>query len=185
MGLGGKKSLIPGSASTSFLTGLLKSTAISAAPGVLVKVESPKSHSTSDVDAFLKEEKTAFRKAALEPKLLILGTSDSGKSTLVKQMKILHGGGFGEHEKEMCKKKIVDGIFNAILRLLSMIDEFELRHLSEKHKEVIQFATEWRENSNHLAITPEIIQKCIGAWSDSHVQHAYEHKAHHLPDTTS
>jgi polynucleotide 5'-kinase involved in rRNA processing len=45
-----------------------------------------------DIEKYLKEEKKEYEKSLSEPKLLILGSSDSGKSTLLKQLKILHGG---------------------------------------------------------------------------------------------
>jgi polynucleotide 5'-kinase involved in rRNA processing len=45
-----------------------------------------------DIEKYLREERKEFEKSLTEPKLLILGSSDSGKSTLLKQIKILHGG---------------------------------------------------------------------------------------------
>ena len=36
----------------------------------------------------------------MECKVLMLGASDAGKSTLIKQMKIMYGGGFSRREKE-------------------------------------------------------------------------------------
>ncbi|KAJ3313419.1 Guanine nucleotide-binding protein G(t) subunit alpha-3 [Boothiomyces sp. JEL0838] len=46
----------------------------------------------------------------MQPKLLILGSSDSGKSTLLKQMKIMHGNGFTDEEKKQAAQGIRDNI---------------------------------------------------------------------------
>jgi hypothetical protein len=51
-----------------------------------------------EVEAFLKKERERLELRAKDIQILILGTSDSGKSTLVKQLKILHGGGFSKEE---------------------------------------------------------------------------------------
>ena len=57
-------------------------------------------HQHQEVEKYLKNEKKIYEEYLAEPKLLILGSSDCGKSTLLKQMKILHGKGFNNGEKE-------------------------------------------------------------------------------------
>ena len=83
------------------------------------------------IEEYLKNEKKNFEEYKKEPKLLLLGASDSGKSTLLKQLKIIHGGGFSERERISGKKKIVSNILLAAIRLISMIDNFEDREISQ------------------------------------------------------
>jgi polynucleotide 5'-kinase involved in rRNA processing len=64
-----------------------------------------KQHS-KQIDQYLKNEKLKFERLQHEPKLLILGSSDSGKSTLLKQLKILYGNGFTKQEVEEAKNLI-------------------------------------------------------------------------------
>ncbi|KAJ3334616.1 hypothetical protein HDU91_002638, partial [Kappamyces sp. JEL0680] len=52
----------------------------------------------ADIELFLKKERDIWELQNAEPRILILGTSDSGKSTLIKQLKILHGNGFTKDE---------------------------------------------------------------------------------------
>lgn len=51
-------------------------------------------------------------------KLLLLGPGDSGKTTLLKQMKILHGNGFSDEERQDNLKKIRQNIIDNIQALI-------------------------------------------------------------------
>lgn len=56
-------------------------------------------------------------------RLLLLGAGESGKSTIVKQMRILHVDGFSEREKkqkiEDIKKNIRDAIIVSLWQLIN------------------------------------------------------------------
>ncbi|KAJ3311410.1 Guanine nucleotide-binding protein G(o) subunit alpha [Boothiomyces sp. JEL0838] len=78
---------------------------------------------TERIEAFLKEEKKKYLALSAEPKLLILGTSDSGKSTLLKQLKILHGKGFTEEERSSAKLEIKKAVLSACNALLNECDD--------------------------------------------------------------
>jgi hypothetical protein len=74
-----------------------------------------------EVDSYLKEEKKRYATLKAEPKLLILGSSDSGKSTLLKQLKILHGGGFSEEDKRNAIIHVRENLLSACACFLSEI----------------------------------------------------------------
>ena len=79
------------------------------------------------IDKELHEHKKNYRQTH---RLLLLGAGESGKSTLVKQMKIIHLSGFNQDEK---KAKILDikknmrdgmvsiltGLYTAVLRVVA------------------------------------------------------------------
>jgi predicted AAA+ superfamily ATPase len=77
---------------------------------------------SKEIEKYLEYERKEFEKYKAEPKVLILGSSDSGKSTLLKQLKILHGDGFSEQEKELSRRGIIGNIINAIGTLLSICE---------------------------------------------------------------
>ena len=74
-----------------------------------------------EIDVYLKEERTQYELLQKEPKLLILGSSDSGKSTLLKQLQIIHGGGFSDEQKALAIIHIRQNIFSGCTSLLSQI----------------------------------------------------------------
>ncbi len=88
----------------------------------LSKTNNHLAKSPKEIEAYLQEEKKEYLKYKKEPKLLLLGSSDSGKSTLLKQLKILHGGGFTQKEKDVARRRVVTGVFLAINKLASMAD---------------------------------------------------------------
>jgi RecA-family ATPase len=85
---------------------------------------------SKEIDAYLAGEKKRYEKFMQEPKVLILGSSDSGKSTLLKQLKIMHGGGFSEEEKLFSKKAIVSNIVHAMATLVKMCEVKSIQEVS-------------------------------------------------------
>ena len=76
------------------------------------------------IDRQLKKD---YAKNAKIAKLLLLGAGESGKSTIVKQMKLLYpvnnrdSAGFSEDEKEETKFAIYSNILDSILALLNAV----------------------------------------------------------------
>ncbi|KAF9650225.1 G-protein alpha subunit [Thelephora ganbajun] len=56
----------------------------------------PASQRSADIDRIIEEDSKKFKK---ECKILLLGSGESGKSTVVKQMKIIHQDGFSVEER--------------------------------------------------------------------------------------
>ena len=59
-------------------------------------------------------------------KILLLGTGESGKSTLFKQMKILHLSGFSDEEKSAYKPLILDNTLDSILSLCQIVVDLDI-----------------------------------------------------------
>jgi energy-coupling factor transporter ATP-binding protein EcfA2 len=81
----------------------------------------------------LQEEKRNYELYQTEPKLLILGTSDSGKSTLLKQLQILHGNGFSDEIRRDSKKLILSNILQCCNTLMSHSTE-EVRQVNFRNE---------------------------------------------------
>ena len=54
----------------------------------------------------------------MEHRILLLGCGEAGKSTFIKQMRIIHSGGFTEKEKLEIKMCIANNILSAVQTLL-------------------------------------------------------------------
>uniref|UniRef100_A0A183AWG7 Guanine nucleotide binding protein (G protein), alpha 15 (Gq class) n=1 Tax=Echinostoma caproni TaxID=27848 RepID=A0A183AWG7_9TREM len=68
-----------------------------------------------EIERDLKKEKDKLRRRQM---ILLLGTGESGKSTFLKQMKIINGKRFSVKEMEQLKDIIYDNIYKGVLFLL-------------------------------------------------------------------
>ena len=76
--------------------------------------ESPKDKH-KQVEAYLREEKRKFLQKQNEPSAILLGSADSGKSTLLRQLKLVNGIGFTDEEIATFKRRIEKNLFVAAL----------------------------------------------------------------------
>ncbi|CAG8422404.1 unnamed protein product [Penicillium salamii] len=72
----------------------------------------------SEVERHLKIERKNANKTF---KILLLGAGESGKSTIIKQMRILYSGGFSEGERRDTRAVIYDNIISAFKALLDIM----------------------------------------------------------------
>ena len=49
--------------------------------------------------------------------MLLLGTGEAGKSTFVKQMKLIHGGGFTDEDKRRFREDLVTNVTDSVVTL--------------------------------------------------------------------
>ena len=59
-------------------------------------------------------------------KLLLLGTGESGKSTFVKQMKIIHGDGYSIHELNKFKSIIYSNLITATVEVITALNKLKI-----------------------------------------------------------
>ena len=68
---------------------------------------------------------------------LLLGTGESGKSTFIKQMRIIHGTGYSEEDKRSFIKLIFQNIFTAMNSMIRAMDNLRIKYVFEKNKVMI------------------------------------------------
>lgn len=74
---------------------------------------------SQQIDKYLKEEGQKYKQYIRKTiRLLLVGAGESGKSTIVKQMKILHKGGFTDEERKTFIQVIYNNIRESIVTLI-------------------------------------------------------------------
>nr|ALR73821.1 Gs protein alpha subunit [Tripedalia cystophora] len=124
------------------------------------------------IDQELKQDKIAYRATH---RLLLLGAGESGKSTIVKQMKILHVDGFNDQEKkdkiEDIKRNIKEAILTITGAMNTIVPPVKLENPGNQWRVdwLHQHATQ--EDFNY---PQEFYDHVNILWSDKGVQECFE-----------
>ncbi|KAH7920556.1 G-alpha-domain-containing protein [Leucogyrophana mollusca] len=78
---------------------------------------------SEDIDRQIQEDSRKFRK---ECKILLLGPGESGKSTIVKQMKILHQNGFSKEELMAYRSVIFRNVVDSAQTIVHAMQKLKL-----------------------------------------------------------
>ncbi|XP_050527490.1 guanine nucleotide-binding protein G(i) subunit alpha [Daktulosphaira vitifoliae] len=112
-------------------------------------------------------------KAAREVKLLLLGAGESGKSTIVKQMKIIHETGYSKEECEQYRPVVFSNTIQslmAIIRAMGILRiDFSDPSKTDNARQFFSLASATAEGE----LTPELVKLMKRLWADSGVQECF------------
>ncbi|XP_017263113.1 guanine nucleotide-binding protein subunit alpha-11-like [Kryptolebias marmoratus] len=110
-----------------------------------------------------------------ELKLLLLGTGESGKSTFIKQMRIIHGKGYSENEKKGFTRLVFQNIIINIQALIEAMGTLQIDYADKKN---ISHAENLSKVDCIYVNTLESWQaKAINqVWNDHGVQKCYDRR---------
>ena len=89
--------------------------------------------------------------------MLLLGTGEAGKSTFVKQMKILYGIGFTDEEKNTFRVDILNNVVDGIKTLIDGMDK-----LSIPYEVLIWKQLKHTTNNNYVCYIERLFIPCLG-----------------------
>ncbi|KAI9140114.1 heterotrimeric G protein alpha subunit B [Paraphysoderma sedebokerense] len=121
------------------------------------------------IDKWLKEE---AKELAKYRKLLLLGTSESGKSTILKQMKLIHAGSLtSETEREeLWKPVILSNLFESIHSIVKASGKFNVTALPENKDHITLIMSLSPELLKKPSITPELKDAVLSLWNDPNIK---------------
>ncbi|MGH0136079.1 UNVERIFIED_CONTAM: hypothetical protein FKN15_019037 [Acipenser sinensis] len=147
---------------------------------LLNSVEAEQTRISKEIDKCISRDKTYVKRLV---KILLLGAGESGKSTFLKQMRIIHGQDFDQQAKEDFRATIYSNIIKGI-RVL--VDAREKLHIpwgdpsNQTHGEkMMAFDTRSRMVVQGLVET-EVFMNYLPSiralWEDSGIQNAYDRR---------
>uniref|UniRef100_A0A3B3ZGC8 Guanine nucleotide-binding protein subunit alpha n=1 Tax=Periophthalmus magnuspinnatus TaxID=409849 RepID=A0A3B3ZGC8_9GOBI len=127
-----------------------------------------------EIERQLRRDKKNARR---EFKLLLLGTGESGKSTFIKQMRIIHGRGYSEEDRRDFTRLVYQNIFTAIQTIIQAMNILRIPYMFEDNK-VLSSVSVNGFSKLHLDAIKSL-------WSDPGVQECYHRRREYqLSDST-
>jgi guanine nucleotide-binding protein subunit alpha len=110
---------------------------------------------------------------ASQVKVLLLGSGDSGKSTILKQMRLIHKVTFSPQEIESYRQLVFNNLTHGLKYLLDAMEDMDLKVSEENisYVELVESASDIRDGEPFPHAFYEPLKSL---WLDSNVQKAYE-----------
>ncbi|KAL2022580.1 hypothetical protein VTK56DRAFT_4924 [Thermocarpiscus australiensis] len=119
---------------------------------------------SNKIDKDLEEDSKRLKK---ECKILLLGSGESGKSTIVKQMKIIHLKGYSQEELAAYRPTVYKNLLECAKALVSAMRQFGIEPVVEENKSYCDFLLDYSLDTNPQAnIDPRVGVAVQSVWND-------------------
>ena len=131
-----------------------------------------------------KQLKLDSLQASNEVKLLLLGAGESGKSTIVKQMKILHEHGYPTDERLSFRPLIFNNTIESLIAILRAMPKLKINlHDQDRLNDVVKL---FDTSDDVEELTQELTSIMKRLWHDSGVKNCYSRaREYQLNDSTA
>ncbi|XP_061529493.1 guanine nucleotide-binding protein G(q) subunit alpha-like isoform X2 [Phycodurus eques] len=133
---------------------------------------------SGEIEKQLRRDKNNCRR---ELKLLLLGTGESGKSTFIKQMRIIHGGGYNEEDKCKYAKLVYQNIYASMQTMIRAMEMLHIPFHDARHANILLEVEVVKVD--HL--DQEYVAAIRGLWNDGGFQECFDRRREYqLSDST-
>lgn len=134
--------------------------------------------------AIQRELKKQKKREKKEIKILLLGTGESGKTTFIRQMRIIHGKGFSPEDRKTFAKCIFQNIFTAVKSMTAAMTALKIPYSNPEN----EIYAKWLQDINTVQIS-QLERSYVDAirrlWADSGIRVCYSRRCEYqLLDST-
>ncbi|KAI3361757.1 hypothetical protein L3Q82_002100 [Scortum barcoo] len=127
-----------------------------------------------------RDEKDSLR----EYKLLLLGTGESGKSTFIKQMRIIHGRGYSDEDRRGFTRLVYQNIFTSMQAMIQAMNTLKIPYKYDNNKANASIVSAV-DVERVTTFTKSYVDAIKSLWSDPGIQECYNRKREYqLSDST-
>lgn len=121
------------------------------------------------IDRQIEEDSRVAKK---ECKILLLGAGESGKSTIVKQMKIIHQNGYTREELLLHRLTVLKNVVDSAQALVLAMRKFELEPAMVENVDNCDRLLQYRVDADpNTTLPPEITAAIASLWQDETARH--------------
>ncbi|CAO3683156.1 unnamed protein product [Rhizopus stolonifer] len=124
-----------------------------------------------EINNQLKRDKLNLRN---EVKMLLLGAGESGKSTILKQMKLIHDGGYSRDERDAFKEIIFSNTVQSMRVILEAMESMGISLADPQHMKEASVILELSPQMELDTFPPEITTAIRTLWKDSNLLDVFE-----------
>lgn len=125
------------------------------------------------IDKTLEEDSKKLKR---ECKILLLGSGESGKSTIVKQMKIIHQNGYSRDELALYRHTIYKNLLDCAKALIGAMRQFEIQAESPQTEQCCSQIMDYTVDPDpQQSLPPEIGEAIAYLWNDACIAKIFEH----------
>ncbi|OGM39381.1 guanine nucleotide-binding protein alpha-3 subunit [Aspergillus bombycis] len=126
------------------------------------------------IDRKLEEDSRRLRR---ECKILLLGSGESGKSTIVKQMKIIHQNGYTVEELALYRLTVCKNLLDCAKSLVGAYHQFSLEPSSQKVRDYVQYISDYNIDPDpHTTLDTKVGEAITYIWNDPCTSTVLEHQ---------
>ncbi|WPG97342.1 Guanine nucleotide-binding protein alpha-3 subunit [Acrodontium crateriforme] len=126
------------------------------------------------IDRGLEEDSKKLRR---ECKILLLGSGESGKSTIVKQMKIIHQNGYTVDELAMYRHTIYKNLIDCAKALIGAMRQFDIEVETPENKEFCEYIMDYAVDPNpQLPLDSRVGDAITSIWQDKCITKVFDHQ---------
>jgi len=107
-----------------------------------------------------------------------LGSGESGKSTIVKQMKIIHQNGYTVDELALYRLTVYKNLVDCAKALVGAMRQFDIEPGDTRNREYGDYVMEYQVNADpHASLDPLFGQAITSIWKDTSMAAVMDHQS--------
>lgn len=138
--------------------------------GCAVSTDKEAIERSKEIDRVLRSEQL---RSASEVKLLLLGAGESGKSTIVKQMKIIHETGYSQEECEQYRPVVYSNTIQSLMAIIRAMGQLRIDFADPSKTDIARQFFTYASAAEEGVLMPELVSLMKKLWSDSGVQQCF------------
>ncbi|KAJ3200808.1 Guanine nucleotide-binding protein G(k) subunit alpha [Clydaea vesicula] len=130
------------------------------------------------IDKQLKLDERQFKEEAQKTaRILVLGSGDSGKSTFIRQMRLLNEDSFNQTEIDNFHNTIIDNLISSLKNLILGTEKLGINTTTEDYINDVQHLLDYEWLSTDYLVSPITAATIKRIWSDKNLKLCFSRKS--------